>query len=78
MPTFNYLCTCASCNHIQEEFRLFSERTNSTNCKKCGTESIQTVSKPLILFDGSNPDNIAAHDRWVKHHEQKGNGVRTQ
>ena len=26
----------------------------------------------------SNPDNIAAHDRWVKHHEQKGNGVRTQ
>jgi|TARA_R110002124_G_scaffold287083_2_gene470191 putative FmdB family regulatory protein len=75
MPTYNYLCN--TCDHLQEEFRFVSERTDDASCVKCGSVSKQTVSTPIILYDGSEPDNIAAHDRWVKHHEQKGNGVRT-
>ena len=75
MPTYNY--KCKSCDHIQEEFRFFEERTKIATCVKCGSSSRQTVSTPRIILDGSDPNFVAAHDRWVKYHEQKGNGVRT-
>lgn len=75
MPTFNY--KCKSCEHVQEEFRSFSEAAKGTKCVKCGSKSTKTFSTPAIVFDGSNPDFVAAHDRWVKEHETKGNGVRS-
>lgn len=54
------------------------ERKKKTECVKCGSKSTLTVSAPTILLDGSNPDFTAAHSRWVKEHESRGNGVRTE
>ena len=76
MPNYNYICT--SCEHIQTEWRCMCERKKKTECVKCGSKSILTVSAPAILLDGSNPDFTAAHSRWVKEHESRGNGVRTE
>jgi hypothetical protein len=53
------------------------ERKKKTNCVKCGDKAVLTVSAPTILLDGSNPDFTAAHSRWVREHETKGNGVRS-
>lgn len=75
MPSYNYLCK--SCNHIQTEFRCMCERKKKTNCVKCGDKAVLTVSAPTILLDGSNPDFTAAHSRWVREHETRGNGVRS-
>ena len=76
MPSYNYRCN--SCGHVQEEFRFISERTKKTTCVVCGNSSKQTVSTPVILLDGSDPNFVAAHSRWVREHESRGNGVRTE
>ena len=74
MPSFNY--HCKSCDTTIEDFRNFKDREKSQDCK-CGAKAAKTFSTPSLLFDGSDPDRISAHSRWVKEHEVSGNGIRT-
>tara|TARA_R110000796_G_scaffold64508_3_gene149514 strand:+ start:378 stop:551 length:174 start_codon:yes stop_codon:yes gene_type:complete len=53
------------------------ERKKKTTCVKCGDKALLSPSTPTILLDGSDPNFVAAHDRWVKEHETKGNGTRS-
>lgn len=69
MPTYDY--ACGKCNHIQEDFRDFSDRTNPMACKKCGGIATQMI--PLPAFE-----TLTSDERWVREHEVKGNGVRSQ
>ena len=77
MPTYNYHCD--SCDTTQEHFHLsYALSKQPIECSSCKTGvAFKGVSSPTILLDGSDPNFVAAHDRWVKHHEQAGNGVRT-
>jgi|TARA_R110000787_G_scaffold180229_4_gene292352 putative FmdB family regulatory protein len=75
MPTYNYRCT--SCDHIDEDFRHFSERAKKADCTECGSKSKQTFSTPVLVFDGTDEQHIKAHKNWVEKHETAGNGVRT-
>jgi len=75
MPSYNY--TCVSCDNSHEEFRCMCERKKKTTCVKCGDKALLSPSTPTILLDGSDPNFVAAHDRWVKEHETKGNGTRS-
>ena len=74
MPTFDYLCP--TCDTTQEEFVTFAE-SDKIKCDECGSKTDKQISTPKIHLDGSDPNFVAAHDRWVKEHESRGNGVRT-
>ena len=75
MPIYNY--TCGFCSHSQEELRSMDERNIKANCQNCGKKAQKALSVPTILLDGSDPNFVAAHDRWVKEHEARGNGIRS-
>tara|TARA_R110000787_G_scaffold217610_1_gene326428 strand:- start:1209 stop:1379 length:171 start_codon:yes stop_codon:yes gene_type:complete len=53
------------------------KRKVKTTCVKCGDKALLSPSLPTIILDGSDPNFVGAHDRWVKEHETKGNGVRS-
>jgi len=76
MPTYNY--TCKECNKPHTEFRAMKDHDKPAKCHKCNGTAYQTPSALAIHLDGSDPNWVGAHDRWVKEHETKGNGVRTR
>jgi len=75
MPFYNY--KCEDCESITEELRTYSSREASTECS-CGGVSVKTVATPKLYFDGSDPDFISYHKKWVERHETQGNGVRSR
>jgi len=76
VPTFNY--HCRTCDNTHTEFHLkYEEALKPTECTACGAEALKSISTPKIHLDGSDPNFVAAHDRWVKEHETRGNGTRS-
>jgi putative FmdB family regulatory protein len=75
MPNYNY--TCTTCDSTHQEIRTMCKRKVKTTCVKCGDKALLSPSLPTIILDGSDPNFVGAHDRWVKEHETKGNGVRS-
>jgi len=68
MPTYDY--ACRTCYSVQEEFRTVVERSDPVECKLCGSNMVQAVSKPNI-------QTLTSDERWVREHEVNGNNVRS-
>ena len=73
MPIYTY--QCETCDNTQEEYREIRDRNEDGVCIECGQPVLKSITAAHIILDGSDPNFVAAHDRWVKHHESKGNGV---
>ena len=70
MPNYQYECT--DCGHVQEDIVEFKNREKTQRCDECGHNAVYVISFPKFHLDGSDPNFVAAHDRWVKEHENAG------
>ena len=67
MPRRLYDFKCSQ-EHITEGFVDYETTTISCSC---GDVANRIISPVRISLDGTDPNFVAAYDRWAKRHEEK-------